>query len=65
MYFFIHFALYNVLILATVTINMAFEDNGLTYTVNLGKTYVLQNDIEYTGIYDNIANLIKNNEIEF
>ena len=41
------------------------EINGNVYKFDLGKTYVLQNDIEYIGSYDNVANLIKNNEIEF
>ena len=39
--------------------------NGETYIFDKGKTYVLQNDIEYTGSYENIANLIKNEEISF
>ena len=41
------------------------EINGIIYKFDLGKTYELQNDIEFTGYYDDIANLIKNNEVEF
>ena len=39
--------------------------NGIHYVFDTGKTYLLQNDIEYTGSYDNIAQLIQNNEITF
>ena len=41
------------------------EINGIKYKFDLGKTYELQNDIEFTGYYDDIANLIKNKEVEF
>ena len=41
------------------------EINGVKYKFDLEKNYVLQNDIEYTGNYDNVANLIKNGEIKF
>ena len=37
--------------------------NGRIYNFGTGKTYVLQNNIEYTGTYENIGNLIKNKEI--
>ena len=39
--------------------------NGIEYTLEKGKNYVLQNDIEYTGNYDEIADMIKNGEINF
>ena len=41
------------------------EINGIKYKFETGKTYILQNDIEYTGNYDNIASLIQNKEIDF
>ena len=37
--------------------------NGRIYNFGTGKTYVLQNNIEYAGTYENIGNLIKNKEI--
>ena len=39
--------------------------NGKVYKFETGKIYALQNDIECTGNYENVANLIKNEEIEF
>lgn len=39
--------------------------NGKVYKFETGKIYALQNDIECTGNYENVANLIKNGEIEF
>lgn len=39
--------------------------NEIRYVFDTGKTYLLQNDIEYTGSYNNIAQLIQNNEITF
>ena len=39
--------------------------NGDKYEFNLEKNYILQNDIEYTGDYEKIANLIKNGKIKF
>lgn len=39
--------------------------NEKSYIFEKGKVYSLQNDIEYTGDYDTVAELIKNNEITF
>ena len=39
--------------------------NEIKYVFDKEKTYVLQNDIEFTGNYNHIAQLVQNNEITF
>ncbi len=39
------------------------EIDGTEYYFNKGRTYAIQNNIEYTGSYDAIAELIRNKEI--
>ena len=41
------------------------EIDGVAYSFEKGKEYVLQNDISYSGNYEKIGNMIKNSEIRW